>query len=220
VVSQTRADGTIVRFAYDRGSNLVRLTPPGRPDHELAYTPLDRLASYAAPGAFLTRYTYNRDGQVTEEVRADNVPVDFAYDAAGRPSSTTIDSGSLTATYDAADRVTGLTAPSAFGLGLTLAWDGSLRTSDLTSGILSVAVGRTYDASFRLSSRSLNGTAIAQTYDADDLLTSVGLLSLARDAQHGLVAGTTLARSPRRRRAPAPAKRPACALPLPASISM
>jgi RHS repeat-associated protein len=51
---------------------------------------------------------------------------------------------------------------------------------------------RAYDASFRLASRSLNGTVISQTLDADDLLVAEGALTLVRDPQHGLTRSTTL----------------------------
>jgi RHS repeat-associated protein len=55
------------------------------------------------------------------------------------------------------------------------------------------SVGYTYDANFRVTALTVNGTdSIALAYDQDNLLTSAGSLTLARDAQNGRLTGTTL----------------------------
>ncbi len=53
-------------------------------------------------------------------------------------------------------------------------------------------VSRTYNNDFRLTSLSVNGAAIAFGYDADNLLTQAGALSLTRHPQHGLTTATAL----------------------------
>jgi YD repeat-containing protein len=54
-------------------------------------------------------------------------------------------------------------------------------------------VSRTYDSDFRVSSLSVNGgNPITLQYDADSLLTKAGDLALSRNAQNGLLAGSTL----------------------------
>ncbi|OIP99637.1 MAG: hypothetical protein AUK35_07185 [Zetaproteobacteria bacterium CG2_30_46_52] len=60
------------------------------------------------------------------------------------------------------------------------------------SGSVNGTVGVTYDANFRVVSRTVGATPINYTYDADGLLTGAGALSLSRDAQNGLLTGTTL----------------------------
>jgi RHS repeat-associated protein len=191
LVSQTRPDGTVIGFGYDGNGNLTRVTPPGQPDHAFDYTPLDLAATYVAPGGVVTGYSYNRDRQLTRETRPDGKLVALAYDAAGRLGSETIDTGTITSTYDAADRLTRLQAPG--NLTLSFTYNGVLGTSDAASGAVNGTVSRTFDSSFRLTSRSVTGTtAVAQTYDADDLLTGAGSLTLTRDVQTGLVSNTAL----------------------------
>ncbi len=190
VVSETRPDGTVVGFAYDRNGNLTRLTPPDRPDHTLDYSPLDLPASYRAPGAVVTGYSYNRDRQLTSVTRPDGKLMTLAYDSAGRRSTATIDTGSIGSAYDSADRVANLIAPG--GLALASSYDGFLATGDAATGAVAGTVGRTFGPGFRLSSFRLNGDAIDQSYDDDDLLIGVGRLTLERHPQTGLVMGTTL----------------------------
>ncbi len=189
IVSQTRPDGTVVGFKYDKNGKLTRLTPPDRPDHAFDYTQLDLTASYEAPGAIVTNYSFNRDSQLTRMTRPDGKLMDLRYDTSGRLSSQIIDTGTIAAVYDTANRLTRLTAPG--NNVLALSYDGLLGTSDVATGAVAGNVGRAYDPSFRLTSRSLNGNAIGQTYDADDLLTGAGNLTLARDLENGLVSNTT-----------------------------
>ncbi|WP_442939872.1 RHS repeat domain-containing protein [Nitrospina gracilis] len=55
------------------------------------------------------------------------------------------------------------------------------------------SVSRTYDNSFRITSRSVNGgNTISFTYDQDDLLTSAGSETLTNDPNNGLLTGTSL----------------------------
>jgi hypothetical protein len=39
----------VAGFGYDGNSNLTSLTPPGRPAHAMAYTPVNLLERYTAP---------------------------------------------------------------------------------------------------------------------------------------------------------------------------
>ena len=55
------------------------------------------------------------------------------------------------------------------------------------------SVGRTYDNDFRLTTLTVNDQdPVSFGYDNDSLLTSAGALTLTRDPQNGLPAGTTL----------------------------
>jgi YD repeat-containing protein len=79
---------------------------------------------------------------------------------------------------------------------LTYAYDGFLPTSETSSGNLSGSVNWTYDNDFRATSESVNGgSPVNFTYDADGLLTAAGSLTLARNAQNGLLTGTSLSSS-------------------------
>jgi RHS repeat-associated protein len=103
----------------------------------------------------------------------------------------TLARGAIGATYDAATgHLKTLAAPG--GLNLAFAYDGALLTSESASGSVAGTVARTYDDDLRLASQSVNGTAVSFGYDADSLLTQAGALTVTRDAQHGLVTGSTL----------------------------
>ena len=49
-----------------------------------------------------------------------------------------------------------------------------------------------FDNNFRMTSQTVNGTALAFGYDLDGLLTGAGALTLTRDPQNGRLTGTTL----------------------------
>ncbi len=112
------------------------------------------------------------------------------YDAAGRLSTLTNPRGTTSLGYDTAGRVWTVTAPD-LGM-LTYAYDGFLQTGESWSGTVSGAVGWTYDNDFRVSSTSVNGSAVSYQYDADSLLTGAGALSIGREAGTGRISGTTL----------------------------
>jgi RHS repeat-associated protein len=192
---ETLPDGKVVAFGYDPNSNVTSITPPGRSAHSLAYTSRDRVASYIPPdvgiGNTTTGYTYNLDRQVTEITRPDSLKLDFGYDPAGRLRTATIPTGQFGFAYDPmAGHLASLSAPS--GVSLGFARDGLLPTGRTWSGAIAGSVAVTYDSSFRVTSQSLNGTALAVQYDQDSLLTRAGSLALQRDASTGLVTGTSL----------------------------
>src|SRR5262249_30888268 len=73
------------------------------------------------------------------------------------------------------------------------AYNGALLTKTTADGTVVGNVGYIYDNDFRLTSLTVNGAnPITFSYDADGLLTQAGALLLTRDAQNGLLVGTTL----------------------------
>lgn len=76
---------------------------------------------------------------------------------------------------------------------MSFTYDGSLPLATTWSGTVAGSVSRTYDNSFRITSRSVNGgNTISFTYDQDDLLTSAGSETLTNDSSNGLLTGTSL----------------------------
>jgi YD repeat-containing protein len=196
VAAQTLPDGRVVSYAYDASGNLTLLTPPGRPAHSFTYTPVDLQASYTPPdigiGDTATSYAYNLDRQLTRVTRPDGKSIDVGYDFAGRPHSLTFSRGSVAYAYHpTTGNLVGILAPD--GVSLTLGYDGGLLTAQNWSGPVAGSVGYTYDNNFRRTAITVNGAnAIASSYDNDSLLTGVGGLSLSRNAQNGLLTGSTL----------------------------
>jgi|GEM_PF-957188 len=195
ITQQTAPDGRVIGFGYDANGNLISVTPPGRPAHTFAYTPVDLVATYtppAVPGTGPTQYAYNLDRQLTTITRPDNLTLNFAYDTAGRLSTLTVPTGQYSYTYHATTgHLTSITAPG--GGTLTYTYDGALRISTAWGGTITGNVSRTFDNNFRITSQSINGgNTISFTYDNDSRLTGAGSLTITRQAQNGLITGTTL----------------------------
>jgi RHS repeat-associated protein len=196
VTQQTLPGGQVISFSYDANGNLTSVTPPGRPAHTFAYTPVDLTSGYTPPdvggGATQTLYSFNLDRQLTTITRPDSQTLNFGYDSAGRLSTLTTPTGQYTYAYHATTgNLSSINAPG--GSTLAYSYDGSLATGTTWSGMVSGSVSRTYDNSFRIASQSVNGAnTINFAYDNDDLLTAAGSLTLTRNAQNGLITGTTL----------------------------
>src|SRR5512139_1819789 len=73
---------------YDPNGNLTLLMPPGRDAHLFSYTPVDLEEQYTPPdlpGAqTVTRYSYNRDKQLTQVQRPDGQLVTLGYNNGGK----------------------------------------------------------------------------------------------------------------------------------------
>ncbi|MDG4554467.1 MAG: RHS repeat-associated core domain-containing protein [Candidatus Competibacter sp.] len=194
VIVQTLANGQQIDFGYDAKGNLTSLTPPGQPAHGFTYNAVDLATSYlppTVPGGGDTGYEYNADQQLTKITRPDGGVLSYAYDAAGRLSTLTIPAGQYGYSYNAAGQLSGITAPG--GLTLAYGYAGSLLTSATWSGGISGSVGFGYDTDFRVNQIMVNGAnPVAYQYDADSLLIQAGDLTYARDADNGLLTGSTL----------------------------
>ena len=196
ITQQTLADSRVINYAYDAKGNLTSITPPGRPAHTFTFTQVDLGSSYAPPnvgaGSNGTNYTYNLDRDLTRITRPDAQQINFAYDTAGRLSTLTVPSGQYAYSYSASTgNLSGINAPGSNTLAYT--YDGSLLTRTTWSGTIAGNVSRTYDNFFRTASQSVNGAnTVSFTYDNDSLLTGAGSLVLSRNAQNGLVTGTSL----------------------------
>src|SRR5205807_2398252 len=192
----TLPDTRTIGYAYDGNGNVTSITPPGRPAHAFAYTPVDLEQNYTPPDAGFTprntTYGYNLDRQLTLVTRPDGQTLSLGYDGGGRLSTLTLP-GNLVTTYayDATKgTLTSITTPNST---LSYTYDGSLLTSTIWAGTVSGSVGRTYDNNFRISSQSVDGAnTVNFGYDNDSLLTSAGSLTITRSAQNGLISGTSL----------------------------
>jgi len=196
-LTQTLPDGRVIQSGYDLNGNLTALTPPVRPAHTFNYTPVDLERQYTAPavtggGTNQTARAYDADRALPALTRPDGAAVAFAYDSAGRLTTTTVSRGQITDSYHATmGNVSSVNAPD--GIGLAYTYDGALLTGTTWSGPVAGSVTRTYDTDFRVSSQSVNGAnPVAFTYDADSLVTGAGNLTLTRNPSNGLLTGTTL----------------------------
>ncbi len=194
VTRQILPDGRVIQYAYDANGNLISLTPPGRPAHAFSYTPVDLEAQYTPPPAGLaapqTQYAYDLDNQLTRITRADGQLITLGYDTGGRLSTSATPTGATSYVYHpVTGNIAQITSP---GATLAYTYDGALPVSETWSGGVTGAVTRSYNAGFKLSTLSVNGTSVSYAYDADGLLTQVGLLAVTRSAANGFLTGTTL----------------------------
>lgn len=195
VTEQRLPDGRVISYTYDLNGNLTSLVPPGRDAHVFAYDAVDMEEEYTPPNIegvqTVTRYRHNLDKQLTAIERPDGKTVALGYDAGGRLASTTLERGNYQYAYHpTTGQVANVTAPD--GTILAYTWDGFLLTGETLSGAVSGSVTRSYDNNFWLTSLSVNGQPITYGYDDDGLLTSVGAMTLTRNAQNGLLTDTIL----------------------------
>ena len=195
MTTYTRTDGTSIQYTYDANGNVTGVTPPGRPAHAFAYTPVDLVASYSPPivgGASQSLYTYDADRQSTLVTRPDGKTIAYGYDSAGRSSTLTIARGTFAYTYDAAKgTLASIAAPG--GIALAYTYDGMLATGTTWTGPVTGNVTRSYDNDLRVVGLAVNGSSIATAYDNDSFVTQAGALTLTRSAQNGYLTGSTLA---------------------------
>ncbi len=194
-VKQILPGGRVVTLAYDANGNLISITPAGRPAHLFSYTPVDLTDGYTPPpvtggGAGTVLYEYSPDRELTSITNPGGTRVTLTYDGGGRMQSLATVHDSHTYTYDAAGRLASATAAS--GQHLSYAYDGSLPASVAAAGMVRGSVSWTYDDELRVRSESVGSSAVDFSYDTDSLLTKAGALTLTRNAQNGLLTGTSL----------------------------
>ncbi|NOT33999.1 MAG: DUF4157 domain-containing protein [Candidatus Eisenbacteria bacterium] len=200
LTSQTMPGGRSIAFDYDAVGNLTSVAPPGRPAHEFDYTAVNLTDKYRPPAAglaaSLTQYLYNSDEQVFRILRPDSSNVTLIYGSSnGRLESIAIPRGTLNLSYSSASGLlSGVTSPD--GVTLAFGYDGPADTVTTWSGAVTGSVSVSLNRDFRVSSQRVNaGSPMIYGYDDDGLVTRAGPLTIARDADNGLMTGTTLASS-------------------------
>jgi RHS repeat-associated protein len=195
VLSTQLPDGRTTSFAYDADGNLTSVTPPGAAAHTFVYTNVNELASYTPPsviGAGATSFSYDASRRLTGTTRPDGSTVSYSYDTSDRLTSTTTPTETRTFTYDAATgNLIGVSSTS--GESIAYGYNGPLPRLVSWSGPVAGSVRVTYDDNLWVTSQLVNGAnPILYGHDTDGLLSSAGAMTLTRDAQSGLLTGTTL----------------------------
>jgi RHS repeat-associated protein len=196
ITKQTNPAGFESVFDYDANGNITAITPPGKLIHSFTYTDLELMETYSPPdlgsGIDLTSYIYNLDRQLQNILRPDGTPVIFDYDNAGRLSTITIPTSTVSMAY-ATSTGNLMNIATTEGGSITYGYDGNLLTDVLWSGVINGSVQKTFNNNLRISSHSVNN---AQTvnflYNDDGFLIQAGGIALDRDTQRGLISGTTL----------------------------
>ncbi len=205
VTGMTLPDGRVMSFDYDLNGNLNSVIPPGRPVHQLDHNGFDLLSTYTPPllasiANEATQYTYNNDRQLTKITRPNGQMAQFNYSPSNSNlASITTPTGTFTYNHDITiGKIIKTTAPN--GLSNNLTWVGNLLSMDEvrnTAGTVLGSVSFTYDNDFKVTNTTVKDvnnkiSAIAFTYDLDNLLTKAGTMTLTRATKTGFVTKTTL----------------------------
>lgn len=199
VTTATLPGSRQIGFTHDQRGQLTSLTPPGKTAHSFEYTDGGKISRIVPPAIAGvdgdTEFSYDTDGALASMTRPGGEIIDVDYDTAGRPSSISSADGDIAVTYHAGGAGKGklatITAPGSQSLAFS--YDGPLVTSLTASGGTDATLTYDYDSDLRPASVALNGGgAVGYGYDSDGLLTTVGPLSISRDAPTGRATGTQL----------------------------
>ncbi|HET8936733.1 MAG TPA: hypothetical protein VFN67_24990 [Polyangiales bacterium] len=191
----------VVMQSYDAQGNTTNVVPPDRPVHSLSYTSVNLLDQYSAPASSvggvndITDLDYNGDWQLKHVLLPDSRTLDIGYRSDGKVDHVTTPDGTTTFAYNATTgKLTGMTDPE--GDTLVHVFDGKLLTASTWGGGVGHVQGTiayTYDSSFRRATMLINGLTYANVgYDNDDLVTSIGTMTVTRSAATGDVAATAV----------------------------
>jgi RHS repeat-associated protein len=196
VTAQALPDGQLAHFSYDADGRLASVTPPGRPAQNFVHNAIGQLAVYQAPsvdegGPNVTQYSYDVDNHPVAVALPEGQTVEIQYDSAGRTSGAEMPGASLAFVYSP---TTGklASASTSGGEQLAYAFNGVTPTSETWTGPVAGQVRWNFDKYQKLVSETAGGTTTSFAYELDGQVTSVGSLSIARDATTGLATSSTL----------------------------
>jgi RHS repeat-associated protein len=196
IVKWASPDGGTVLSDYDALGRLVRVAPAGQPSSAIGRSAAGRQTGFLPPvigadGTYETR-TYDTDGNLATVAGPGDRAISYTYDAQGRVTGWSFDQGTGQAAYDATSGLlTGTSSPGV--VGTQLAYAGGIAVGRTVTGPVAGAVTDTLDPQGRIAGESVDGsTPITYTYDTAGLLTSVGDVSLRRDAATGAVSGASI----------------------------
>ena len=182
VTGVTRPDGSFVGFSHDANGNLTVLVNPSGVAHKFGYNKVNRPSAYTTPLSGSYQYRYDRDRRPTETVLPSGRIIRNVYDQ-GRLLRTETPEGSIYFNYLCGSKLASITKS---GEGISYTYDGSLLTSETSSGSLNQEVSYSYDNDFARVQATYAGQATGYGYDNDGLLTQAGPFAITRHAGNGL----------------------------------
>jgi RHS repeat-associated protein len=190
LVQSTTSQAGTIGFGYDGDRKLTSVALATDIVHRFTHTSAGAPDSYTPPGGGAIRYGYDADDTIASILFPTGSSIDFGYDDGGRLHSISTAAGTYGFQYSEDGALAVVTAPG--GVSTAYVEDGGVVKEVAWSGPVTGDVRLAYDADRKLQTESAAGTAVAFTYDSDGLLTAAGALSMRRDAQNGLLTGTTL----------------------------
>jgi YD repeat-containing protein len=178
----TRPDQSKIFFDYDGNGNRTVLVNPSGVAHKFGYNKVNRPSAYTAPLSGSYQYRYDRDRRLTETLFPSGRMIHNVYDK-GRLVRTETPEASIYFNYLCGSKLGSITKS---GEGISYTYDGSLLTSETSSGSLNQAVSYSYNNDFARVQATYAGQATGYGYDNDGLLTQAGPFAISRHAGNGL----------------------------------
>jgi RHS repeat-associated protein len=201
LIKTTLPGGEVYQFGYDANGNRTQVTMPNTSTHQLTYTPIDLQSTYTPPNGSATTLSYDTDRELIGHALISHGTVTATYDAGNRPTGMTYADGSVAFHYASGDPtsrvgdVARTLAGGAAGQDVAFGYAGPLVTSATWTQGSQGAFSYTYDNNFFLTGVALaSGTDTVSTpltRDADGLLTGMGNFSLARNGPGGALGQIT-----------------------------
>ena len=202
----TLPNGEAINASYDARGRILSLTPPGRNDHDFAYTPYGAMTSYYPPVlpdvAPPLSLSYDRDRFLDLINFPDGSAMDPVYaPVEGRLTDVVAPDASLSLTYYPEEHPSqGAVETIEYGneTQVTFGYDGSLLRSTTWSGAVNGSHEQSFDDNLRVQEDTVNSAhPVSYNYDADGLVIQAGALQLRRDelpgsARNGSLTGTEL----------------------------
>jgi RHS repeat-associated protein len=177
-----RPDQSKIQFDYDANGNLTVLVNPSGVAHKFGYNKVNRPSAYTTPLSGSYQYRYDRDRRPTETELPSGRIIRNVYDQ-GRLLRTETPEASIYFNYLCGSKLASITRS---GESISYTYDGSLLTSETSSGSLNQEVSYSYDNDFARVQATYAGQATGYGYDNDGLLTQAGPFAITRHAGNGL----------------------------------
>lgn len=158
------AKGNATRYSYDASGNLLSTTYADGSREQQSSDSQGNRTSWTNRRGQTIGYTYDAAGRVVSKTRSNGARTDLTYDAHGNLATVVDASGTISFTYDAADRPTRVTYPS--GKFVQFAYDAAGRRTQLSDQD-GFTVGYLYDEAGRLQQLTTGSGAPIVTYAYD-----------------------------------------------------
>ncbi|RVU42104.1 hypothetical protein EA187_17345 [Lujinxingia sediminis] len=190
-VSSSSTGNSRLDFEFDGQGNISSVGTPSAWIHS-EFDPMNRVSVLGwADGTEFT-FDWGMESRVVASAAPGLTPITTTYDEAGRIKQAASGISRIGFVYD---QETGqILSATTNDVAQTFGYVGSLRTSFTTDiGVLSASIERTFDADFRVRSRSLGGHVVNYEFDDDGLLVSAGELQLTWASDAALLESTEVA---------------------------
>ena len=187
------AKGNTMRYRYDSAGNLSEIEYADGSKEIFSTNGQGDLASYTNRRGETIAYSYTNDGLIAQQTTPGETPVQYTYDVEGKLLSVVDDQSITTLTYDANDRLSGLTYPNGRSLNfeydavgrrtqirgsdgyiINYSYDTTGNLQNLTNGNNELIVEYRYDAAGRPERENKgNGTYTTYKYSAYNQLESL-----------------------------------------------